>query len=85
MDRLTIFKNSAKKTDLITGNMSNYAWIGCKNMTFFDIMHPVLSQFGAFNTPLLEFSYGKSNEWAIRPLQFEQLTVPNFDGYQTVC
>ena len=58
---LTIFQNSAKMTYLITENMSNYAWMACKNIIFFDIMHPFLSQFGAFNTPLLEFSYENSN------------------------
>ena len=55
------FQKKAKMTDLITGNMSNYAWIGCKNMIFVDIMHPFLSQFGAFNTPRLEFSYENSD------------------------
>ena len=51
----------AKMTDLITGNMSDFAWIGCKNDMFCDIMHPFICQFGAFNTRLLEFSYENSN------------------------
>ena len=48
-------------TDLIAGNMSNSAWIACNNMIFLDIMHSFLSQFIAFSTPLLEFSYENSN------------------------
>ena len=36
-------------TDLTKGKKSNYAWIDCKNMIFFDIMHPFMSQSGAIN------------------------------------
>ena len=50
-----------KRTDLTKGKKSNYAWIDCKNMIFFDIMHPFMSQSGAINTPLLEFSYENSD------------------------